>query len=483
MTDALGPELLLELPGWGSRGRALEEALRSAIRGGRLVAGTRLPSSRDLASQLGLSRGTVTQAYEQLVAEGWLTARQGSGTRVAAGTAEAPARSGRSAGSAESAASARYDLRPGRPDGSAHARSPRHDLRPGRPDAYAFPREAWARAMRHVLREAPTEVFGFGDPRGRIELRTALASYLGRTRGVRVDPANLIVCSGYTQALGLLAEVFTELGVRTAGMEDPAIGDHVRLLAGRLRVAAVPVDASGLRVDALRDSGAEVAVCTPAHQFPLGVSMAPERRSELLEWADDSLGWIVEDDYDGEFRYDRHPIAALQSRRPSRIVYAGSTSKTIGPAVRLGWIACPPLLLEPLTEAKRRARETRPLEQLALARMIELGDYDRHLRTMRRGYQRRRDTLVAAVRSGLPDVRVRGIDAGLHALLELPAAPSERAIVEAARAASVDVHPLGEYVRGERDRHPPSLVVGYATPPAHSYPAALDALIRGLRRL
>ncbi|MGW0191765.1 MocR-like pyridoxine biosynthesis transcription factor PdxR [Nonomuraea sp. NPDC003201] len=465
MTDALGPELLLELPGWGSRGRALEEALRSAIRGGRLVAGTRLPSSRDLASQLGLSRGTVTQAYEQLVAEGWLTARQGSGTRVAAGTAEAPARSGRSAGSAEAAASGR------------------HDLRPGRPDAYAFPREAWARAMRHVLREAPTEVFGFGDPRGRIELRTALASYLGRTRGVRVDPANLIVCSGYTQALGLLAEVFTELGVRTAGMEDPAIGDHVRLLAGRLRVAAVPVDAAGLRVDALRDSGAEVAVCTPAHQFPLGVSMAPERRSELLEWADDSLGWIVEDDYDGEFRYDRHPIAALQSRRPSRIVYAGSTSKTIGPAVRLGWIACPPLLLEPLTEAKRRARETRPLEQLALARMIELGDYDRHLRTMRRGYQRRRDTLVAAVRSGLPDARVRGIDAGLHALLELPSAPSERAVVEAARAASVEVHPLGEYLRGDRDRHPPSLVVGYATPPAHSYPAALDALIRGLRRL
>ncbi|MEV6032500.1 PLP-dependent aminotransferase family protein [Nonomuraea sp. NPDC052116] len=462
MTDALGPELLLELPGWGSRGRALEEALRSAIRGGRLVAGTRLPSSRDLASQLGLSRGTVTQAYEQLVAEGWLTARQGSGTRVAAGTAEAPARPGRSA---EAAASGRYDLRP------------------GRPDAYAFPREAWARAMRHVLREAPTEVFGFGDPRGRIELRTALASYLGRTRGVRVDPANLIVCSGYTQALGLLAEVFTELGVRTAGMEDPAIGDHVRLLAGRLRVAAVPVDAAGLRVDALRDSGAEVAVCTPAHQFPLGVSMAPERRSELLEWADDSLGWIVEDDYDGEFRYDRHPIAALQSRRPSRIVYAGSTSKTIGPAVRLGWIACPPLLLEPLTEAKRRARETRPLEQLALARMIELGDYDRHLRTMRRGYQRRRDTLVAAVRSGLPDARVRGIDAGLHALLELPSAPSERAVVEAARAASVDVHPLGEYMRGDRDRHPPSLVVGYATPPAHSYPAALDALIRGLRRL
>ncbi|MEV1167685.1 PLP-dependent aminotransferase family protein [Nonomuraea sp. NPDC049784] len=459
MAETLGPELPLDLSGWGSRRRALEEALRTAIRGGRLVAGTRLPSSRDLASQLGLSRGTVTQAYEQLVAEGWLTALQGSGTRVAEGTAESRV----AEGTAEAVA-----LRA----------SPRYDLRPGRPDAYAFPRQAWARAMRHVLREAPTEVFGFGDPRGRIELRTALASYLGRTRGVRIDPANLIVCSGYTQALGLLAEVFAELGVRTAGMEDPATDDHVRLLAGRLRVADIPIDCAGLRVDALRASGAEVAVCTPAHQFPLGMSMAPERRSELLAWADDSLGWIVEDDYDGEFRYDRHPIAALQSRRPSRIVYVGSTSKTIGPAVRLGWIACPPLLLEPLTEAKRRARETHPLDQLALTRMIDMGDYDHHLRTVRRGYRRRRDTLVAAVRSGLPGARVRGIDAGLHAVLELPSGLTEQAALEALRAASVDAHSLGRYARS--DRHPPSLVVGYATPPAHAYPAALDALIRGL---
>ncbi|MEQ4715580.1 PLP-dependent aminotransferase family protein [Nonomuraea sp. B19D2] len=458
MTESLGPELLLDLPGWGSRRGAVEEALRTAIRDGRLVAGTRLPSSRDLASQLGLSRGTVTQAYEQLVAEGWLTARQGSGTRVAEGAAESRVVEG----------PAKAAVRP----------SPRHDLRPGRPDAYAFPRQAWARAMRHVLRQAPTEVFGFGDPRGRIELRTALASYLGRTRGVRIDPAGLIVCSGYTQALGLLAEVFAELGVRTAGMEDPAMDDHVRLLAGRLRVADIPVDRAGLRVDALRASGAEVAVCAPAHQFPLGMSMTPERRSELLAWADDNLGWVVEDDYDGEFRYDRHPVAALQSRRPSRIVYVGSTSKTLGPAVRLGWIACPPLLLEPLTEAKRRARETRPLDQLALTRMIDMGDYDHHLRTVRRGYRLRRDTLVAAVRSGLPGARVRGIEAGLHAVLELPSGRTEQAALEALRAASVDAHSLGRYLRS--DRHPPSLVVGYATPPAHAYPAAIGALIRAL---
>ncbi|MFB4282373.1 PLP-dependent aminotransferase family protein [Nonomuraea sp. MTCD27] len=459
-TRSPGLELPLDLPGWGARRRALEEALRAAIRAGRLVAGTRLPSSRDLAGQLGLSRGTVTQAYEQLVAEGWLTSVQGSGTRVAERGAE-----------------------PAGPRAAAlPPAAPRHDLRPGRRDAQSFPRDAWARAMRHALREAPSDAFGDGDPRGRIELRTTLAAYLGRVRGVRADPAHLVVCSGYTQALGLLAEAFAELGVRTAGMEDPAIGDHVRLLGHHVRVADVPVDAAGPRVDTLEAAGAQVAVCTPAHQFPLGTSMSAERRSALLAWADEHLGWIVEDDYDGEYRYDRHPIAALQSRRPSRIVYAGSTSKTLGPAVRLGWVVCPPPLLEPLVEAKRRARQYSPLDQLALARMLDTGDYDRHLRTARRGYRRRRDLLAGAVRARLPRARLRGIEAGLHALLELPPGLSEAEAVAALRAASVGASPLGDYVRGDRDRHPPSLVVGYAAPLAHAYPAAVEALVQAIAR-
>ncbi|RMI38012.1 aminotransferase-like domain-containing protein, partial [Actinomadura harenae] len=361
----------------------------------------------------------------------------------------------------------------------------RHDLVPGRPDTRAFPRDAWSGAMRHVLREAPADAFGFGDTRGRPELRTTLAAYLGRVRGVRVDPANLLICSGYTQALDLLATAFAGLGVRAVGMETPAIGDHVTIVAAKLPVADIPVDAEGVSLAALEASGAEVAVCTPAHQFPLGTTMSPARRSELLAWADETLGWIVEDDYDGEFRYDRRPVGALQARRPSRTVYVGSTSKTLGPTVRLGWIACPPHLLEPLIEAKRRARGTTPLDQLALARLIDTGGYDRHLRTVRRSYRARRDLLAEAVRTGLPGARVLGVEAGLHAILELPShAPDETTVVKALRDASIHVHPLGQYERPapRRDR-PPSLIVGYGTPASHAYEAAIRALVDRLRVL
>jgi GntR family transcriptional regulator/MocR family aminotransferase len=457
-----GLELLLDVPARGRRRQAVEDALRSAIRDGRLPTGTRLPSSRDLALHLGLARGTVAAAYEQLVAEGWLTARSGSGTRVAAG--------------ASTPATAR------RPSSTASPTS--HDLRPGRPDTHTFPRAAWSRAMRHVLREAPADTFGAGDPRGRMELRRTLAAYLGRVRGVRVDPSHLIVCSGFTQAVGLLTEVFAQLGVRTVGMEDPAVGDHVSIVASRLDVADLPIDADGVSSSALVASGAQAVVCTPAHQFPLGMSMSPARRAELLAWADEGLGWIVEDDYDGEFRYDRRPIGALQARRPTRVVYAGSTSKSLGPGVRLGWIACPPHLLDPLTEAKRRARGTSPLEQLALARMIEAGDYDRHLRTVRREYRRRRDLFAEAVRSRLPGAHLLGVQAGVQAILELPAgAPDEMTVTRELRAASVELHPLSAYLRSAPVRPRTSLVVGYGAPSASRYAAAIEALVTCLARL
>jgi GntR family transcriptional regulator / MocR family aminotransferase len=468
--DHFGPELLLDVPARGTRRRAVEEALREAIRAGRLTPGTRLPSTRDLAAQLRLSRGTVAQAYEQLAAEGWLTGRSGSGTRVADGVPQPGA--DRTAGDRAPAVRSR----PG----------PRHDLRPGRPDARAFPRDAWGRATRWAIREAPADAFEDGDPRGRAELRGTLAAYLGRVRGVRVDAAHVIICSGYTQALGLLADTFGGLGMTGAGMENPSMPDHVTVVAARLRVADIGVDAGGMSVAGLAESGARVAVCTPAHQFPLGMSMSPERRSELVSWAQDSAGWIVEDDYDGEFRYDRRPIGALQSRLPARTVYVGSTSKSLGPAVRLGWIACPPPLLEPLTEAKRLARPSSTLEQLALARLIDSGDYDRHLRTVRRGYRQRRDQLAATVRSRLPQARVLGIEAGLHAILELPdGAPDEATVMRRLRAASVGVHPLGAYTRGPSGhaQEGPALVVGYGTPPAHRYQAAIGALAEELRGL
>ncbi|MET9296399.1 PLP-dependent aminotransferase family protein [Streptomyces sp. NPDC003077] len=457
-------DLFIEMAPRGGRGRAVEEALRAAIVEGRLAAGTRLPPTRGLADELGLARGTVNQAYAQLVAEGWLTTAGRAGTYVAAQPSPEP---------------------PSRhPHGSA-APAPRHDLGPGRPDVSAFPRQAWLRALRHALREAPAEVFGYGDPRGRPELRAALAGYLGRVRGVRVDPGHVVVCSGYTQALGLLADVFAGVGVRRVGMEDPALADHATVVGRRLTVVDAGVDAEGMSVTALEEGDAGAAVCTPAHQFPLGVSMSPARRARLLAWAQERDGWIVEDDYDGEFRYDKRPVGALQGRHPGRVVYVGSTSKSLGPGVRLGWIACPPPLLDALVEAKRLAdRATSPLDQLALATMLTTGAYDRHLRTMRRAYRYRRDALAARAAARLPHARITGIAAGLHAILELPpTAPPEDRLVAALDAASVRVHPLGAYLRS-RPPAPaaPRLVVGYAAPPSHAYSLALEALFGALER-
>ncbi|MEU4746555.1 PLP-dependent aminotransferase family protein, partial [Actinosynnema sp. NPDC023658] len=346
----------------------------------------------------------------------------------------------------------------------------------GAPDASAFPRAAWTRAVTRVVRDSPSEAFGYTDPRGRPELRRALAGYLARVRGVRVDPGHLVVCSGYTQALNLVTAVLAGRGARTAAVEDPAMPDHVAIVAGRLRVLDAPVDAEGMVLDGV--TGADLLICTPAHQFPTGVSMSPERRARLLSMARDT--WVVEDDYDGEFRYDRRPVGALQPHAPDRVIYVGSTSKSLGPAVRLGWIACPPALLDDLAEAKRLAdRQTSPLDQLALTELIESGGYDRHLRSSRLAYRRRRDDLVRAVADRLPDAEVVGIAAGLHAILRLPPA-RELDFAVRLRSASVRVPALDGYTRSDTS-HPVGLVVGYATPPGHAYSAAVGALLDALR--
>ncbi|WNV87801.1 PLP-dependent aminotransferase family protein [Umezawaea sp. Da 62-37] len=450
---AAGLDLLIDIRGRGGLRKSVEDALRSAVRSGRLVAGTRLPSTRDLSGQLGVARGTVTQAYSQLVAEGWLVAAAGGGTRVTE-NAIAP--------------DAGPDLPP------AQARGAWHDLRPGRPDVAAFPRAAWIRAVGRVVRDSPAEVFDYTDPRGRPELRAALAGYLARVRGVRVRPEHLVVCSGYTQALHLLTGVFAARGAGTAAVEDPAMPDHAAIVGGRLRVLDVPVDDEGMTPAGLAD--ADVVVCTPAHQFPLGVSMSPERRNHLLALARARRTWIVEDDYDGEFRYDRHPLGALQPHAPDRVAYVGSTSKSLGPAVRLGWIACPPSLVDDLAAAKLLAdRQTGSLDQLALAELIRSGDYDRHLRASRLAYRRRRDTLVRAVADRLPGARVTGIAAGLHAILDLPG-EDQVDLVARLRSASVRVQALGAYTRSTTSL-PPGLVIGYATPPGHAYSAAIGALL------
>ncbi|MFF4752289.1 MocR-like pyridoxine biosynthesis transcription factor PdxR [Streptomyces sp. NPDC002514] len=424
----------------------LQRILRDAVRDGRLTPGTRLPATRQVAAELGISRGTAKAAYDQLVAEGYLTARQGSGTRVAAlpsGDADAP-------------------------EAAAHARAPRFDLRPGRPDVGAFPAAAWLRALRRALAVAPSVAYGYGDPRGRIELRTALSGYLGRTRGVLAPPERIVVTSGFVQGLALLTRV---LGGGTVAMEDPGLPFHREVVRRNgARVVAVPVDERGVRAEALGDAAA--VVVTPAHQFPTGVTLHPERRRALGDWARARGGLIVEDDYDGEFRYDRRPVGALQGMAPHQVVYLGTASKTLGPGLRLGWMVLPPHLVDAVADAKLHSdHHTESLGQLALADLIDSQGYDRHVRACRLRYRRRRDRLLGRLGA---DRRVSGIAAGLHALVEVGDEAEVRARAEAAGLA---LGCLGDHwhTPGGTGR-PQGLVVGYGTPQERVYPQALEAL-------
>jgi GntR family transcriptional regulator / MocR family aminotransferase len=442
----------------GRRVRAgLERSLREAIQTGQLRPGTRLPSSRALALDLGIARNTVADAYGQLLAEGWLAARQGSGTSVAAHAATPDAAPAQTA-------------RPGRV---------RYDLRPGRPDLTMFPRAAWLAAARRALAAAPYEALGYGDPRGLVELREALAGYLARVRGVRVTPDRIVVCSGFVQALGLLCRVQRERGAGTLAVEayGHVLHRDVAAAAGLL-LTPIAVDAAGAAVDALGDAGA--VLLTPAHQFPLGVPLAPERRRRAVEWARDTGGLIIEDDYDGEFRYDRQAVGAMQALAPEHIAYAGTASKSLAPGLRLGWAVVPAHLVAPLVEAKRLADvQAGAPDQLTLAELIRSGAYDRHIRRSRLVYQRRRERLVAALARRVPEASVSGVAAGLQALVVLPAGQGEDDAVGRAADRGLAVEGLAGFSVAAHE-HPPALVVGYATPPEHAFTTALARLCAAL---
>jgi GntR family transcriptional regulator/MocR family aminotransferase len=461
-----GLDLLVELdPTLGPRA-ALERWLRQGIRSGRLPPGTRLPSSRALARDLGLARGTVSEAYRQLVSEGWLVARQGAGTSVAPGLANLPS--------------------PAAPE--PPAAQPRADFRPGAPDLSGFPRQAWLSATRRVLAGTAGEAFGYGDPRGRPELRRALADYLGRARGVLTSPDLLVVCGGYTQALGLLCQALHERGAAAVALEEPCLPDYPKIIARQgLGVHALPVDGAGARVDLLDGLRVDAVVLTPAHQALLGGTLTAARRARVLAWARQAGALVVEDDYDGEFRYDRQPVGALQGLDPDRVVYAGTTSKTLAPGVRLGWLVLPPWLLEPVTEAKRLAdRHTAALDQLVLAELLVSGGFDRHLRRCRLRYRRRRDRLRAAIAERVPALRLEGIAAGLHAVTLLPEhGPSEQQALAHAASRSVAVEGLSGFYwhTSSSDPSTQGLVIGYAKPPEHAFAAALDTLTGMLAEL
>ncbi|MFJ7942220.1 PLP-dependent aminotransferase family protein [Streptomyces sp. NPDC096354] len=459
--ERIGSDLLLELAGPGSRRAVLIRALRDAVRAGRLPPGTRLPPYRSLAADLGLARNTVADAYAELVAEGWLTARQGSGTRVAQRTPATPARIPK-----------RTPSRPARPV---------HNLRQGQPDAASFPRTAWLAASRRAVNAAPNDAFGPGDPQGRIELRRALSGYLARVRGVHCSPERIVICSGFAHALRLLSGGGVLRG--PLAVESYGLGFHRSLLvAAGVRTVPLTLDEHGARTDELTGlPGVRSVLLTPAHQFPTGGPLHPERRTAVVDWARARGGLVLEDDYDGEFRYDREPVSAVQGLGPDRVVHLGSVSKSLSPAIRLGWMVLPEHLVGAVLAAKgEREGWASVLDQLALADFIESGHYDRHIRRMRQRYRHRRDQLVAALAAYAPHITPTGIAAGLHAVLRLPPG-TERSTVKAAAWQGLGLDPLADF------RHPAAtmpaedgVVVGYATPPDHAYGAALEALCRAL---
>jgi GntR family transcriptional regulator / MocR family aminotransferase len=439
--SGLGPELLLRL----DRARTeplrsqLEHGLRDAIRTERLAPGERLPSSRELARELGISRGLVQECYAQLLAEGFLSARTGSGTRVAEGARQTAVPVPRAAPEPRLAVA----------------------FRPGRPDLGSFPRQDWVWALRDVCRTAPQDALGYGAGRGSRRLREVLAAYLGRVRGMVADPEQIVVCTGFAQGINLVLRTLAARGIRRVAFEDP--GTERQALAERwgLEGASVPVDGDGIDVDALAASDARAVLLTPAHQAPTGVVLAPERRQALVRWAAERDATIIEDDYDAEFRYDRDPVGALQGLAPDRVVTIGTVSKSLAPALRLGWVICPPAIVEAVASEKFSDDHGCPgLDQLALATLIESGRFDRHLRQMRGVYAGRRRALIEALSEHAPEVELTGLAAGFHAVACLPNALEEGAVVAAARERSVGLYPMSRY-REDGGVRPPRIVLGF----------------------
>jgi GntR family transcriptional regulator/MocR family aminotransferase len=433
--------------------RNLRAALRSAIQEGRLTAGTRLPSSRRLAADLRVSRGVVSDAYDELAAECYLDTSPRQAPVVA-------------------------DVARAEPPPQAEPVKPTwaHDFIATTPDVDLFPRRPWLRACERVLRLMPNEALDYGDHRGRIELRLALSEYLARVRGVRVEPARMVVTQGFTQALDLLCRVLSARGATAMAFETPSLADEwLTVRAAGMQIEPVAVDGDGLRTDRLAELTAAAIVVTPAHQFPTGAVMAPARRAALVSWAGREDRLIVEDDYDAEFRYDRNAVGALQGIDPGRVIHIGTASKTLAPGVRLGWMSLPPDMVDEVRAAKAAADSGSPaIDQLALADLLASGAYDRVIARARHVYRRRRDRLLAALSRELRHPRVEGTDAGLHVLLRLPSGVDDVAVAAAAAQQGIGVRGLSTMsLTGSADG---GLLLGYGRLPEERIDGAVTAL-------
>ncbi|GIH51009.1 GntR family transcriptional regulator / MocR family aminotransferase [Microbispora rosea] len=440
--------------------RQIEASIRASIRAGRLRAGASLPPTRTLAAGLGVSRGVVVEAYQQLVAEGYLASRSGGYTQVAATMPQTVAGAGSAASTATSMAASTAGSTAQQ---AARSVGFRIDFGYGRTDVSQFPRAAWLRSVRTVLTTTPNDRFAYLDGRGVPELRQALCDYLNRVRGTLAVPGNVVVCNGYGQGVALLIQVLARRGARRIALEDPSSRDDARVLAAAagLDVVGIPVGPDGVRVDALDLADADALVLTPSHQWPTGGVLSATARAEVIRWARRRGAIVIEDDYDAEYRYDRSPVGAMQGLAPEHVVYCGTASKTLAPGLRLGWMVVPPQLVADVAAAKLLAdRGSSVIDQLTFADFLTRGEFDRHLRRMRPVYRRRRDALLDALRTHLPDLRPAGIAAGQHVVAWLPPDLDEAAVVAAAARHGLGIQGVGPFrIAGAG---PGGLIFGYA---------------------
>jgi len=457
-------DLLVDLGDGGGRGvrLRLEEALRSGIQAGRLMPGVPVPPTRVLAAELGISRSVVVEAYANLRTDGYLEARIGAGTRV-----RPEAGSGRSTtdGRVRTRARAgRWFRPPRRPHPADHA--PAIRLLAGLPDPALFPRSRWLRHYRAALAGVPDPELTYPRMLGAPALRRAMTAYLGRVRGVSTAPERMLVCSGFTQGLTLVCRALRRRGARRLAVEDPCFGLHRDAVAmAGLEPVPVAVDVHGLDPSVLPETQVAGALVAPAHSYPTGGTLDADRRQALIAWARRTGAVVIEDDYDAEFRYDHHPVGAIQGLAPDHVAYIGCASKTVTPALRLGWLAAPPGLVDEVEQEKLCDDMGSPLiDQLAFARFVESGDFARHLRRVRPIYRRRRDAAIGALATHLPEVRPRGEAAGLHLHVMLPGDVDELELAAAAYTRGVLVEDGAWHWARPQDA-PPSIVLGYGATP------------------
>lgn len=456
-----GLDLHLELDP-GRKSASLEDAVRAAVRDGRLEPGTRLPASRTLAADLGIARNVVSEVYTRLAAEGWLESRVGAGTWVGERSL--------------AAAAATEHPRDAGPLGL--------DLRGGIPDVSGFPRREWATAARRAVLDAPASHLGYGPRRGSPVLRATLAEYLARTRGVWATGDRVAVTRGFGAALGTVASALAMRGARRIAVEEYGHAAHRRILtAAGLEIVAMPVDAAGPIISGLEALAVDAVLLTPAHQFPTGVALAASRRLDVVAWADRTGGVVIEDDYDGEFRYDRRAIGALQALAPERVVYLGTASKSLAPAVGLGWAVVPESLGAAFDDQlAATAGIADGLNQATLNVFMRAHEYDRAVRRRRAEYRSRRERLETRVAAELDGCHVSGMRAGLHCLIELPSTADERRITAEGLRRGVRLDGLASYrLDSAAPRRAPAMVIGYGAPPPHRFDTALDRAIAAIR--